>query len=63
MDYLERLRELQMSNDYDLESISDLADEMEDVLGSAEMWNILRPAMTFDELLENLIYIARDADI
>lgn len=61
--YLEKIREIKENNNYDIELINTIADKMEEQLGSAEMWNILRPGFTIDELLENLEYIAREADI
>ena len=63
MSYLEKIRDIKENDNFNVEVINNIADEMEDQLGSAEMWNILRPGFTLDELLENLEYIAREADI
>ena len=63
MSYLDEIRELKENNDYDIEKINTIADKMEEELSSSEMWNILRPAFSINELLENLEYIAREADI
>ena len=61
MSYLEKIINIKNIGNYEV--INNIADEMEDQLGPAEMWNILRPGFTLDELLENLEYIAREADI
>ena len=63
MSYLDEIRELKENNDYDIEKINTIADKMEEELSSSEMWNILRPGFSINELLENLEYIAREADI
>ena len=63
MSYLEKIRDINENDNFNVEVINNIADEMEDQLGPAEMWNILRPGFTLDELLENLEYIAREADI
>lgn len=63
MSKLEQITELKENHDYDSEKLGKIADEMEEELGSAEMWNILRPGFSNDELIENLEYIAREADI
>ena len=61
MSYLEKIINIKNIGNYEV--INNIADEMEDQLGPAEMWNILRPGFTLDELLENLEYIAHEADI
>lgn len=61
--YLEKIREIKENNNYDIELINAIVDKMEEQLGSAEMWNILRPGFDINELLENLEYIASEADI
>lgn len=61
--YLELLRQIKEDREYDLEKLEDICNEIEDVLGAAEMWNLLRPGFSYDELLENLEYIAKEADI
>lgn len=63
MSYLEKIRDIKENDNFNVEVINNIADEMEEQLGSAEMWNTLRPGFTTDELLENLEYIAREADI
>lgn len=40
--YLEKIREIKENNNYDRELINAIVDKMEEQLGSAEMWNILR---------------------
>lgn len=61
--YLELIAELKKSNNYSREIFDEIADEMEDILSPAEMWNILRCAFSMDEFVENLEYIARETDI
>lgn len=60
---LDELRDLKDSRDYSREQLDILADKLEDELGSAEMWNTLRPGFSTDELMENLIYIAKENDV
>ena len=47
----------------ELEQILFLADKLENELGQAQMWNTLRPGFSCDELLENLMYIAKENDM
>lgn len=61
--YLEKIRQLRETRNYDREAADKLADEIENVLKPAEMWKYLRNGFSTDELLENLEFIAREADI
>lgn len=63
MSILNEIRDLKESRDYDRSKIDEIADKMEELIGPAEMWNIIRPGFEQDELLENLEYIARESDI
>ena len=63
MSLLNEIREFRKSESYDMSVLNDIADRMEEAIGPAEMWNILRPGFDSDEFLENLEYIAREADI
>lgn len=63
MSKLEQIIKLKENHDYDSEKLNKIADKMEEKLGSAEMWNILRPGFSYDELIENLEYIARESGI
>lgn len=63
MSKLETILAMKENNNYTYDEIQDIADQMEAELGAAEMWNTLRPAFEMSELLENLEYIAREADI
>ena len=60
--YLEIIRELRSSN-YTMDDLDDIADGMEDIIGSAEMWDTLRHGFEPSEFLENLEYIARECDL
>ena len=46
-----------------MEELNELADKMENEIGAAEMWNILRPGFEVDELIENLEFIAKESDL
>ena len=61
--YLEKIKQLKEDRNYDRAAVDKIADEIEEVLSPAEMWNILRPGFSNDELIENLEYIVREADI
>lgn len=63
MDFLERIRTLKEEHVYAIDDIITIADEMEELLGEAEMWRILRASFSTDEFIENLEYIARELDI
>lgn len=60
MSYLDEIRTIKENNDYDIEKINAIADKMEEDISPSEMWNILRPAFSINELLENLEYIAKE---
>ena len=59
----EELRDLKDSRDYSRDKLEILADKLESELGQAQMWNTLRPGFSCDELLENLMYIARENEL
>lgn len=59
----EELRDLKDSRDYSRDSLEILADKLENAIGPAQMWNTLRPGFSCDELLENLMYIARENEL
>lgn len=61
--YLEIIRALKESNNYSVEIFNEIANELEELLGPAEMWNVLRPGFSTDELIENLEYITRETDM
>lgn len=63
MDILERIRELKEGRSYDRAKFEEIADEIEEAIGPAEMWSIVRVGFTTDELIENLEFIAREADL
>ena len=63
MSLLEEIKAFKESDSYDMSILNDIANRMEEKIGPAEMWNTLRPGFEFDEFLENLEYIAREADI
>lgn len=58
-DKIQQLRE----DGYTRAELDEIADEMEEIVGQAEMWNILRLGFHSDEYLENLEYIARECDL
>ena len=60
---LDKIRDLSENRNYDRTTVENIATEMEDILGSAEMWNTLRSGFSTDELLCNLEYIAKECDI
>lgn len=63
-DFLDRIRAIKEdcpSNARD--ELNKIADEMEELLGAANMWNTLRPGFSTDELAENLEFIAKENDI
>lgn len=62
--YLSRIREIKEKKPSDMKmQLEEIANEMEDVLSPAEMWNTVRVGFDVDELAENLEYIARENDI
>lgn len=61
--YLERIRDLKNNRDFNLDELNTIADEMEELLTPAEMWNTLRPGFSIDEFIENLEFIAKENDI
>lgn len=63
MSILDELRDLKESKDYSIDKLNILADKLENELGAAEMWNTLRPGFSTNELMENLIYIAKETDM
>ena len=63
MSILERIRELKEDRSYDRSTFEEIANEIEDEIGPAEMWSIVRVGFTTDELIENLEFIAREADL
>lgn len=62
-EYLDKIRQIKEDRKYDRAQIDVIANEMEEILGPAEMWNYLRYGFTTDEFIENLEYIAKEADI
>lgn len=62
MEYLEQIRELRTS-DYTRDDLDKIADDLEDILGPAIMWETVRLGFESSELLENLEYIAREHDL
>ena len=63
MSILDELRDLKESKDYSIDKLNILADKLENEFGAAEMWNTLRPGFSTNELMENLIYIAKETDM
>lgn len=63
MELLEKIRDMKEQGVFDRTDWELIADEMEDILSPAEMWNIVRLGFSTDELIENLEFIAREADI
>lgn len=63
MELLERIREMKEQGNFNRTDWELITDEMEDILSPAEMWNIVRLGFSTDELIENLEFIAREADI
>ena len=63
MSYLDQLRDMKEQHKYDRDDLNEIADAMTEELTAAEMCNILRVGFSTDELLENLEYIAKEADI
>ena len=63
MSILEKIRDLRESRNYDRSAVDEIANEIEDIIGPTEMWNILRPGFSTDELIENLEYIAKECDL
>ena len=60
---LDEILELQENGDYRREKLDAIADMMEEEVGSAELWNTLRPGFETSEYLENLEYLARELDL
>lgn len=63
MDILDELRSLKDNRQYDRDRLEAIADKMENEIGQASMWSTLRPGFSADELLENLIYIAKENEL
>lgn len=63
MSNLEKLRQMQEDRNYDLNTLLEIADKMEEEIGAAEMWKTIKLGFSSNELIENLIYIARENDI
>lgn len=52
-------RVIEANSDYDTSKLFELEDEIEELIGKAEMWNTIRIGFSIDDLAENLEYIAR----
>lgn len=63
MSILDQIKELKENQENVSEKINDIADQMEELIGPAEMWNTLRPGFNLHEFIENLEYIARENDL
>ena len=63
MELLEKIREMKEQGNFNRTDWELITDEIEDILSPAEMWNIVRLGFSTDELIENLEFIAREADI
>lgn len=63
MELLEKIREMKEQGNFNRTDWELITDEIEDILSPAKMWNIVRLGFSTDELIENLEFIAREADI
>ena len=63
MSILHQIRELKGNQENVSKKINDIADQMEELIGPAKMWNTLRPGFSLREFIENLEYIARENDL
>lgn len=63
MELLEKIRDMKKQGVFNRTDWELIADEMEDILSPATMWDIVRLDFSIDELIENLEFIAREADI
>lgn len=63
MELLEKIRDMKKQGVFNRTDWELIADEMEDILSPATMWDIVRLGFSTDELIENLEFIAREADI
>lgn len=61
--FLEKIRDLKEKKVFERDLYESIADDMEDILGPAEMWRLVKYGFSTDELIENLEYIAKEADI
>lgn len=60
---LEFLYKLKENKNYDRSTLKVIADYFEQVVSPAELWKCLKPAFTETELMENLIYLAKELDL
>lgn len=61
--YLQILRDMEENHDYDMEKLHKISEEIEENITAAECWNTLKHGFSDNELLENLIYLAKEHDL
>ena len=63
MSYVSKLKEMKESFSYNREELDKINSEIEQEIGSSEMWKTVSLVFELDEYLENLIYIAEQNDL
>lgn len=59
---LEKLYNLQ-ENGYSRSDLEEICDEIEEIIPKGELWDMTRIGFSRDELLDTLVYIAKQCDI
>ena len=57
------LKRMHDEHDYSRWKLDSIADFMEERVGAAELWNTLRPALESPEMLEHLLFLAKELDL
>lgn len=57
------LKRMSEEHDYERWKLDNIADFMEERVGAAELWKTLRPALESPEMLEHLLFLAKELDL
>lgn len=57
------LKRMSEEKDYERWKLDNIADFMEEKVGAAELWKTLRPALEAPEMLEHLLFLAKELDL
>lgn len=57
------LKRMSEEHDYSRWKLDSIADFMEERVGAAELWKTLRPALEAPEMLEHLLFLAKELDL
>lgn len=57
------LKRISEEHDYERWKLDSIADYMEEQVGAAELWKTLRPALESPEMLEHILFLAKELDL